>query len=147
MSRFRGFVLLRRVRRSSGRGTILSLLNLLEFSMPKLQDVHSRLLKKKKEKREMVRSFQDELRNNAHYMEILEKIETLKAEKKSIENEARGRDADTGKIEELKVDIQSDTILLADIALNMYVQQMPVEIVDDMNVKWAPVFKVSFKKD
>lgn len=115
--------------------------------MPKLQDVHSRLLKKKKEKREMVRSFQDELRNNAHYMEILEKIETLKAEKKSIENEARGRDADTGKIEELKVDIQSDTILLADIALNMYVQQMPVEIVDDMNVKWAPVFKVSFKKD
>lgn len=115
--------------------------------MPKLQDVHSRLLKKKKEKREMVRSFQDELRSNAHYMELLEKIETLKAEKKSIENEARGRDADTGKIEELKSDIQSDTILLADIALNMYVQQLPVEIVDDMNVKWGPVFKVSFKKD
>lgn len=118
----------------------------LPLSMPKLEEVHGRLQKKKKQKREIVRSFADELRNNARYMEILEKMEELKAEKKSIENEARARDLDVGKLEDLKVDIQSDTILLADIALNMYVQQMPVEITDELNAKWVPVFKVNFKK-
>ncbi len=122
------------------------MIRLFIFSMPKLEEVHGRLQQKKKEKREIVRSFADELRNNARYMEILEKIEELKAEKKSIENEARARDLDVGKLEDLKVDIQSDTMLLADIALNMYVQQLPVEILDDMNAKWVPVFKVSFKK-
>jgi len=114
--------------------------------MPKLDEVHGRLQQKKKQKREITRSFQDELRSNARYMEILEKIEALKAEKKSIENEARARDLDVAKLDELKVDIQSDTILLADIALNMYVQQLPVEILDELNAKWVPVFKVSFKK-
>jgi hypothetical protein len=114
--------------------------------MSKLQDVHNRLQTKKKQRREIKASFQDELRAHARYMEICEKIEELKAEKKSIENEARARDLDTAKLDELKVDIQSDTILLADIALNMYVQQESVEIVDDMNARWVPVFAVRFKK-
>ncbi|MFA6018059.1 MAG: hypothetical protein WCT28_03430 [Patescibacteria group bacterium] len=114
--------------------------------MPKLDEVHNRLQTKKKQRREIKQSFQDELRNSARYMEILEQMETLKAEKKSIENEIRAHDLDTGKLEELKIDIQSDTVLLADIALNMYVQQMPVEIVDELNTRWAPVFSVRFKK-
>lgn len=114
--------------------------------MQSLTDVHKRLQMKKKQRREITSSFQDELRSNARYMEILEKIEELKAEKKSIENEARARDMDVAKLDELKVDIQSDTILLADIALNLYVQQMPVEIVDDVNARWVPVFGVRFKK-
>ncbi len=124
-------------------GTIV---RLFISTMPKLEEVHGRLQQKKKEKREIVRSFADELRSNARYMEIVEKIEELKAEKKSIENEARARDLDVAKLEDLKVDIQSDTILLADIALNMYVQQLPVEILDELNARWVPVFKVSFKK-
>lgn len=114
--------------------------------MPKLQEVHNRLQTKKKQRREIKSAFQDALRNNARYMAILEQIEGLKAEKKSIENETRARDLDAAKLDELKVDIQSDTILLADIALNMYVQQMPVEIVDELNARWVPVFGVRFKK-
>ncbi len=101
---------------------------------------------KKKQRRELKSSFQDELRNNARYMEILEEMETLKAEKKAIENEIRARDFDAAKLDELKVDIQSDTILLADIALTMYVQQLPVEITDEYNAHWVPVFGVRFKK-
>ncbi len=114
--------------------------------MPKLEEVHNRLQTKKKERRELKSSFQDELRNNARYMEIMEQMEVLKAEKKSIENEIRSREVDAAKLDELKIDIQSDTILLADIALNMYVQQMPVEIVDELNARWVPVFGVRFKK-
>lgn len=114
--------------------------------MPKLEEVHKRLQQNKKDRREIKQSFTDALRSNARYMEIIEKIDALKAEKQSIENEAKARDLDQAKLEELKVDIQSDTVLLADIALNMYVQQEPVEIVDDINNRWVPVFAVRFKK-
>ncbi len=115
--------------------------------MPKLEDVHARLLKKKKERRELKKGAGDEMRNNARWVELGEKIDALKAERKAIETEIRGRNADTAKLEELKVDISSDTELLADIALNMYVQQLPVKIVDDFNATWTPVFGVKFKKE
>jgi predicted nuclease with TOPRIM domain len=114
--------------------------------MQSLQDIHARLLTKKKERRDLKQSFQDELRNNARYMEILEEMEKLRAEKKGIENEIRAREVDAAKLDELKIDIQSDMVLLADVALTMYVQQEPVEITDDMNVRWVPAFSVRFKK-
>ena len=114
--------------------------------MQSLQEIHNRLQTKKKERRELKQSFQDELRNNQRYMEILDEMEKLRAEKKAIENEIRARELDAAKLDELKVDIQSDTVLLADIALTMYVQQEPVEIVDDLNIRWVPAFSVRFKK-
>jgi len=114
--------------------------------MPKLDEVHNRLVTKKKQRREIKGSMQDELRNNASYMKICEEIEALKEKKKSIENEVFAREVDKARLEELKVDIASDTVLLADIALNMYVNQEPVEITDEYNSKWVPVFKVQFKK-
>ena len=104
--------------------------------MPKLEEVHGRLVTKKKQRREIKSSMQDELRNNASYMKICEEIEGLKEKKKSIENEVFAREVDKARLEELKVDI----------ALNMYVNQEPVEILDEYNSKWVPVFKVQFKK-
>lgn len=114
--------------------------------MQSLHEIHNRLQVKKKERRELKQSFQDELRNNQRYMEILEEMEKLRSEKKAIENEVRARELDAAKLDELKIDIQSDTVLLADIALTMYVQQEPVEIVDDLNIRWVPAFSVKFKK-
>jgi uncharacterized protein involved in exopolysaccharide biosynthesis len=114
--------------------------------MPKLEEVHGRLVTNRKQRREIRSSMQDELRNNAPYMEVCEQIETLKEKKKGIENEVFAREVDKARLEELKVDIASDTVLLADIALNMYVNQEPVEIIDEYNTKLVPVFKVQFKK-
>lgn len=114
--------------------------------MPKLQEVHARMTKNKKERRQLQMEFKDELRGNTRYMAILEDLERLKAEKKSIENETKARSLDQSKIDALTVDIKSDQILLSDIALNMYVQQLPVEIVDDMNARFVPEFNVKFKR-
>lgn len=119
---------------------------LFQNPMQSLQDIHTRLQMKKKERRELKQSFQDELRNSQRYTEILEEMEKLRAEKRAIENEVRARELDAAKLDELKVDIQSDTVLLADIALTMYVQQEQVEIVDDLNIRWVPAFSVRFKK-
>lgn len=115
--------------------------------MPTLQEVHARLTAKKRERRELKQSFQDELRNNARHEEIIEELKKLRAEKKSLENELASRELDREKLDEIASDIATDVVLLADIALNMYVKSEPVEIVDELNIRWVPQFSVRFKRD
>lgn len=116
------------------------------FIMPTLQELHQRLQEKKSQRREIKQSFQDQLRNNKRYMEIIEEIQKLRDEKKSIENEILNKDVDVERLEELVADIKTDVILLADVALNMYVSNQTVEIVDEQNARWVPLFTVRFKK-
>jgi hypothetical protein len=114
--------------------------------MKDLTEVYNRLKLKKAQRKDLRTSFQDELKNNAKYQEILEKLNELKIEKKSIENEILSREMDRAKLEELSLDIKTDTEMLTDIALNMFLAQEPVEIVDEVNAKWMPVFTVRFRK-
>ena len=67
--------------------------------------------------------------------------------KKAIENELKAAaQSDLDKLDELKVDIAADQEMLADIALNMYVKEETVEIIDEYDQAWYPEFKVAFKK-
>lgn len=116
--------------------------------MPSLQEVHARLLAKKREKSEIQKAFKDELVNNARYQQISEQLKTLKEERKSIENQAwAAASQDAEKLDLLALDITSDKELLSDIALNLYTKGETVEIVDEHNTRWVPSFAVSFKKD
>lgn len=114
--------------------------------MKDLTDVYNRLKLKKAQRKDLRTSFQDELKNNAKYQELAEKIAELRLEKKSLENEILSQTMDRAKLEELSLDIKTDTEMLTDIALNMFLAQEPVEIVDEVNVKWMPVFTVRFRK-
>lgn len=113
--------------------------------MPKLVEVYQRLQKNKKERRELNKMMKDELSGDARYQEILEEQKTLREEKKSIEQDVKSG-SDGEKLDELKVDIQSDLELLADLALNMYANNEAIEIIDEYDQKWYPEFKVAFKK-
>ncbi|MCR4311649.1 MAG: hypothetical protein NUV56_00025 [Candidatus Uhrbacteria bacterium] len=115
--------------------------------MPTLHELHQRLQEKKSQRRDIKQSFQDILRNNKRYLEIVEEMEKLRSEKKAIENDVLNKDVDVDRLEELASDIKTDVILLADVALNMYVTNQTVEIVDEYNARWVPVFAVRFKKD
>lgn len=113
--------------------------------MQKLEQVYGRLQKAKKERREINKMIKDELNSNAQYQELIEEIKDLRDKKKSIEQDVKsGSDGD--RLEDLKLEIQTDQELLADIALNMYVNEETVEIVDENDEKWYPQFKVAFKK-
>lgn len=90
--------------------------------------------------------WKDQLSVHPRYNEILDEIAKLREEKKGIENELRGP-ADIQEIEAIKGDIKTDLEMLADIALNMYIANETVEIVDEVNVRWVPVFAVRFKRD
>ncbi len=114
--------------------------------MKDLTEVYNRLKLKKAARRDLKTSFQDELKNHAKYQELADKLAELRQEKKSIENEILSRDMDRAKLEELTLDIKTDTEMLTDITLNMFLAQEPVEIVDEMNAKWTPTFTVRFRK-
>lgn len=114
--------------------------------MKDLVEVYNRLKLKKAQRKDLKTSFQDELKNNKTYQEKLEQLKVLKSELKSIENEVLSRELDKAKLEELNLDIKTDVEMLTDITLNMFLAQEPVEIVDDVNAKWTPVFQVRFKK-
>ena len=114
--------------------------------MKDLKEVYNRLKLKKAERKDLRTSFQDELKNNKRYQELLEQILALKIEKKAIENEVLSRELDKAKLEELNLDIKTDAEMLTDITLNMFLAQEPVEILDEVNNKWTPVFAVRFRK-
>lgn len=116
--------------------------------MPSLPDIHARLKEKKRERKELLKAFKDELAHNPRHAQIVEQMKILKEEKKSIENQAWSQSsADAQKVDLLALDIKSDKELLADVALNMMVAGEKVEVIDDLNQRWTPEFSVNMKKD
>lgn len=116
--------------------------------MSQLEEVYTRLTINKKKARDLRKMMQDELSHNARYSELKDEIKALREELKGIENEVKANSqAELDQLDDLKEEIKTDTELIADIALNMYVNEQSVEIVDEYNNKWYPQFKVSFKKE
>jgi hypothetical protein len=115
--------------------------------MSKLEETYAALQIKKKQRAEIQKMFRDELTQSERYTEINEEMKKLREERKAIENEIKaGSQADLDKLDELKVEIANDLEMLADIALNMYVKEETVEIIDEFDQAWYPEFKVAFKK-
>jgi DNA repair exonuclease SbcCD ATPase subunit len=116
--------------------------------MASLEEVHTRIQQKKKERTEIARMFKDDLANNSRYEEIIQEMKTLREEKKSIENQAYASAAkDAEKLDLLKLDIKSDQEQLADIAMTMYTEGKTVQVIDEYNNRWVPNFSVKFMKD
>ena len=114
--------------------------------MNKLDEIYKRIQENKKRQKEIRKMMKDELAHSARYQELLEETKTLREEKKCIEQNVRAQTPDFQELEDLKIEIQTDQELLADVALNMYVKAETVEIVDEYEQTWHPVFKVQFKK-
>ncbi len=117
--------------------------------MQDLKDVYANLQIKKKERKELTKMFQDELKHNGEYQELLAQIKTLREKKKSIESQAKANAlSDVRQLDSLKDDIKDRNDLLADIALAKFLTREEVEIVDEAeNVRLVPVFSVKFKKE
>lgn len=117
--------------------------------MQDLRDVFNNIQEKKKERKEIAKMFQDELKHNGEYQELLEQIKTLREKKKSIETQAKASALhDAKQLDDLAEQIKGSQELLADIALTKFLNREEVEIVDEANdVRFVPVFSVRFKKE
>lgn len=115
--------------------------------MTKLEEVYQSLEANKKKRREIAKMYRDELVNNQRHEEIMEQLKDLREEKKTIENQIKNGAREFQEMDELRLEIQSESELLSDLALNMYIKDQTVEITDEYDNKWVPSFKVTFKKE
>ena len=115
--------------------------------MSKLQEVFNRIKESKEEQKKINRSYKDALENSQEYKEILEKLKMFKENKKQIEDRINNDfKAELSRLDTIKLDIQHDTEMMSDLALNQLVEGKTIEIKDKHDNNYEPLFKVSFKK-
>jgi len=115
--------------------------------MSKLEEVYRRLNENKKKRRGINKMLKDELEHHPRFQEITEEMRALRDEKKGIEQDVRASAKEFRELDDLKIDIDTDQEVISDLALNKYVKGETVEIKDEYDQTWYPVFKVSFKKN
>lgn len=113
----------------------------------KLQEIYNRITETKKEIREIKSMYSDALKNSQEYQRINDEIKALKDRKKKIEDSIKDDfSSEFHKLDTLKVGLENDKMLLSDAALTMITKGESIEIVDDKEQKYEPVFSVKFKK-
>jgi hypothetical protein len=114
--------------------------------MSKIEQIYHRLEANKKRRKELGKMLKDELDHHPQHKELVEEMKVMRERKKGIEQDVRAGNSEIRELDDIKIDIQTDQELLADVALNMYVNNETVEIIDEYDQTWYPTFKVSFKK-
>ena len=115
--------------------------------MEDIQTIFNRIQENKKKKKDIAGSYKDALELSEEYKEIGDKIKALRARKQQIEADTKLQfSGEFNKLDEIKIDMESDNVLLSDAALTKYTKGETVELVDEYNNKYEPQFSVKFKK-
>ena len=115
--------------------------------MQDIQEVFNRIQENKKKQKDIRRAYKDALENSQEYKEINDKMKTLRERKKQIENSIKESfSSEFTKLDDLKIDLESDMVMLGDISLTKLMKGETVEVVDQYNNKYDPQFSVRFKK-
>lgn len=115
--------------------------------MSKIQDIFNKIQKNKKKQSDIRKMYKDALLASQEYVEITEKISKLKEKKKQIEDSVKNDfSAEFDKMESLKIDIDSDNLMISDLALNQMTKGEMIEVKDENENEYEPIFNVKFKK-
>ena len=115
--------------------------------MNDLQEVFNRIRETRNKAKEIRKMYKDSLIANQEYQQLVEKLDNLKLRKKQIELEIKNdQQADFQKLDAYKVHVKNDIEMLSDLALNKLVSGETVEVIDEDNNKYEPLFTVKFKK-
>jgi hypothetical protein len=115
--------------------------------MANLQEVWSRMQKAKKKQKEIRAAYKEALANSVDYGKIVEDLKTLREKKRKIEMDVRADfSSEFAELDNLKADAETDMEMLSDMALNTYVKGETVQVTDEFENKYEPVFFVKFKR-
>lgn len=115
--------------------------------MSKVQEVFNRIQESRKEQKKIKDMYRDALQNSGEHQRITEELKTLREKKKEIENSIKlDFTSELDKLDTLKLDIENDILLLSDAALTQLMKGETVEVKDQYENKYEPVFSVKFKK-
>jgi hypothetical protein len=114
----------------------------------RLQEVYNELRELKEERKKLKESIKDELKHHERHEQVLDEMNTLKAEKKMIETQVReAAPKDAQRLDEIAVEIKSNEELLSDLAFNLLMKNETVELTDKEANRYVPQFVVKFKKE
>ena len=115
--------------------------------MQDLQEVFNRIKESQKKQKDINSIYKDALEGSQSYQETNDKLKALREKKKSIEGSIR---ADFGseftKLEGIKIDLKTDRELMSDIAMSQLMKGQTVEVRDEYENDYEPIFSVKFKK-
>lgn len=115
--------------------------------MPNVQEVFNRIKETKRKAKEIKRMYKDSLESSMEYRDVLDKLEALKARKKQIETQVKEESSgEFAKLDAYKMHVKTDNELLSDLALNTLMSGETVEVKDENDEAYEPVFTVRFKK-
>ena len=113
----------------------------------RLSEVYATIQELKSRRKQLSDAFKDALVQHVRFQEVSEELQTLRAEKKSIEEEVRAQaPSEQQQMEELALEIQANEELLSDLALNLLLSNQTVELTDQADNKYIPQIRVKFKK-
>ena len=116
--------------------------------MQNVQEVFNKLREIKKEQKDLKDMYKDALAQADEYEELVEEIKTLREKKKQIEARIQsemGRAYE--KLDDLKREAETEKEMLNDIALTTLMKGETVEVKDEYENSYEPIWKVNFKKN
>ncbi len=112
-----------------------------------IQSIFNRIQESKKKQKDIKVMFKDALDGNGEYQEIQDKMKVIRENKKRIETSIKeGFSSEMQKLDDLKIDIESDTEMLNDMALTKMMKGETFELSDEYKNNYEPIFSVKFKK-
>lgn len=115
--------------------------------MQDAQKLFNELQEIKKEQREIKKEYRDTLINANGYEEVSDELKKIKEKKTQIETMAQSRmGARYAKLEDLKKKSEETAQSITDVAMSSLMKGKPVEIKDEYDNLYEPVYKISFKK-
>lgn len=115
--------------------------------MANLQEIFMRIKQNKQEQKKLKAVYKDSLDNNPEYRELNEKLKDLKIRKKQIETDIKSQfSSELTKLEDMKIDLDSDMEMISDLALNQLIKGERVTVKDENEAEYEPIFNVKFKK-
>lgn len=112
-----------------------------------IQEIFNQIKEKKEQLKDLRVVCKDLLAASEEYKDLEEQMKTLREKKKKVISMVNAQCAnEITKIEDLKIDIESDEEMMNDMAMAKYTKGESIELKDKYDNTYEPVFSVKFKK-
>lgn len=113
-----------------------------------LQDIFDRIQVTKKKIKDIKLAYRDALSTSEEYKNLDIKIKDLRVRKKQIEQSIKQDfSGEFQKLDDYKIDLESDKAMLSDAAMSKLMKGETVEVTDEWDNKYEPNWNVKFKKE
>ena len=115
--------------------------------MNKVQELFNRIQQSKKEQKDLKTMYADALNNHPEHQKLKDELKVMRDRKKKIEDSMKDDfSSEFSKLDTLKIDIENDKMLMTDAAMTQLMSGKTVEVIDERENRYEPVFGVKFKK-